>query len=264
MKITIIIPLYKELPSTNELSSFKQCYDILGKYNIYVITYKELNLSKYENAIGKTIKTCYFDKHYFTSINEYSNLMMSNSFYSVFRDYDYMLIYQTDAWVFQDKLEYWCLKNYDYIGAPWFNNKNINGINLKGVGNGGFSLRKISKFLYLTEPKTKLRNFTDILSDLKSIYDIPSCILHMFGYHNTIAYYSKINAGIAEDVYFCEYLSQFNQCKLSLPSEQEACYFAFEQYPSWTFNNITHTLPFGCHAWEKNEKNFWINNGLPQ
>ena len=93
--------------------------------------------------------------------------MLSNFFYSAFREYDYMLLYQLDAFVFKNELLYWCNKNYDYIGAPWIASKQtlLKKIELQfkskrkqkraeiffKVGNGGFSLRRIQKFFDITE-----------------------------------------------------------------------------------------------------------------
>ena len=39
-----------------------------------------------------------------------------------------MLIYQLDAFVFQDDLAYWCQQNYDYIGAPWLRDRDFTGL----------------------------------------------------------------------------------------------------------------------------------------
>ena len=48
----------------------------------------------------------------------YSDYVLSSEFYDTFKAYDYMLLYQLDAFVFEDRLmEFWELK-YDYIGAP--------------------------------------------------------------------------------------------------------------------------------------------------
>jgi hypothetical protein len=64
-------------------------------------------------------------------------------FYLIFEDYRYVLVYETDAWVFKDELDFFCGKNLDWIGAPWPHQEDK-------VGNSGFSLRKVSKMLELT------------------------------------------------------------------------------------------------------------------
>ncbi len=43
--------------------------------------------------------------------------MMDNTFYKQFLNYEYILIYQLDAFVFKDELNY-CSQGIDYVGAP--------------------------------------------------------------------------------------------------------------------------------------------------
>ena len=60
----------------------------------------------------------------------------------MFAKYEYILIYQTDCWVYEDRLDEFMDKGYDYYGAPW----KLEGLtwSKNSVGNGGFSLRKVS------------------------------------------------------------------------------------------------------------------------
>ena len=78
--------------------------------------------------------------------------MLSSEFYRRFSKFEYILIYQLDAFVFKDQLNYWCKKGYDYIGAPWFEGFHLTktGVNIIGVGNGGFSLRRVKTHIDLT------------------------------------------------------------------------------------------------------------------
>lgn len=46
-------------------------------------------------------------------------MMMSEAFYQLFSDCEYILICHTDAWIFRDDLSAWCQKGYDLIAAPW-------------------------------------------------------------------------------------------------------------------------------------------------
>ena len=77
--------------------------------------------------------------------------MLNPNFYQRFRRFEYILIYQLDAFVFSDRLEEFCRLGYDYIGAPWplgDGNKHneelvVEGNHFLTVGNGGFSLRRV-------------------------------------------------------------------------------------------------------------------------
>lgn len=110
--------------------------------------YKEYHILKYIP----------FKKKYFRSNKSYSRLLLSDSFYDCFDDYDYMLIAQTDTYILNSNysLEYFVDMSYDYYGAPWPSGpfptpfgireyiKSIFVHNSEQllVGNGGFSLRK--------------------------------------------------------------------------------------------------------------------------
>ena len=118
----VIIPVYKSLPDRYEEISFRQCIKILSKHPLCIVTFSGLNIDWYRDIL-QTFKVDfsieYFDKAYFESLSGYNKLMLSKQLYQRFMAYEYMLIYQLDAYVFRDELEYWCRQGYDYIGAPW-------------------------------------------------------------------------------------------------------------------------------------------------
>lgn len=108
-KVAITIPIYKETPSDIEMKSFIQCLTIFQKYDIYIFTHKNLNFKNYDSCKkGSQIHYIFFHENYFKSIDGYNKLMLSPSFYKAFSNYEYILIYQLDAWVFKDELQYWC------------------------------------------------------------------------------------------------------------------------------------------------------------
>lgn len=160
--VCVVVPVYKAKPTLSEMASFRQCLTVLRNYDICVITYKGLDLPVYDELsleTRKEYKLRFFAKDYFASVAGYNSLCLSVSFYERFLDYKYMMIYQLDAWVFRDELSYWCSLGYDYIGAPWFfrDKKDIEYTKkMEGIGNGGFSLRKISHCL-------KVLNFPSLL-----------------------------------------------------------------------------------------------------
>ena len=51
-----------------------------------------------------------FEDEYFKGISGYNRLMMSEVFYRRFIGYEYILIYQLDAYIFKDELKKWCDK----------------------------------------------------------------------------------------------------------------------------------------------------------
>lgn len=260
----VVIPIYKENPNKSEQASFKQAISILKNHPITIITYKELNLATYKeiaSSNNKLYNTEYFDKVYFASLNGYNHLCLHKEFYKRFLNYKFMLIYQLDAWVFKDELDYWCNKGYDYIGAPWFYNwgRYEKGNELWEVGNGGFCLRKVSFFYQLLSYRWPLSY--KIIKN-KGFYEFIKSVLKLLGIHNTISWYvSQEKSYIPEDYFLVCYLKNItNIRKLHAykPSTEEAAHFSFERSPAYLFYLCKNKLPFGCHAYKKNDfDSFW-------
>ena len=146
----VVIPAYKDELSVTEKISVQQAYRILNAYDICFMAPEKLR-HVLEN---KGLRGEYFPDACFESIAAYSRLLLDKEFYERFSDYEYMLLYQMDAFVFSDRLHEFCQLGYDYIGAPVHR---IYGwpYNLSTVGNGGFSLRKISSCIDVLEKKMK-------------------------------------------------------------------------------------------------------------
>ena len=150
MRNVVVIPVYKTTLTKSEQSSLMQALHVLGTHEICLVGPKELDLSVYLLAfeqVGKELLYEAFNPGYFRNVSGYNTLLLSRCFYERFSSFDYMLIYQLDAWVFRDELDSWCNKGYDYIGAPWL--KLNRELDEENSGNGGFSLRKIATFIDL-------------------------------------------------------------------------------------------------------------------
>jgi hypothetical protein len=140
--VCVVIPLYKEKPSAGELMSIRRACEVFAGRDIFYVKPQGMSIEAYPFQAAYE-----FPEYYFSSLQTYSELCCYNKFYSVFRDYEYMLICQPDCWVFEDRLDEFCALGYDYIGAPW---PKMEGIPEDGVGNGGFCLRRVSRFVELT------------------------------------------------------------------------------------------------------------------
>ena len=160
----IVVPVYNEVPNELEKLSLKQL-DIIVKDDIEIclVGPNRINFSSYVELFNNNKpKHANFDDKYFESNKSYSQLCLSYDFYKRFDDYEYMLIYQTDCWIFRNEIKKFCEMGYDYIGGPiyspgsrWPGFKNSMR---PVVGNGGLSLRKISMMLKLTDPNGYLYN----------------------------------------------------------------------------------------------------------
>lgn len=256
--VKIVIPIYKEQPDTFEVISFKRCFEVLGNHKIVIIAPSSLNLTYYTNLFPD-IEIIRFEDKYFKDINGYNRLMLSKKFYKTFNDFEYILIYQLDAYVFNDELIEWCEKGYDYIGAPVYDvrlnsfEQKLDAVTL----NGGFSLRKVKshinvlntfKFIYTLSfvLKNNIQTQGYFKGVLKGLYNYVFC-------NNTHHLFNKFDRN--ED-YFWAIITQRLNINFKVPNVQESCYFSFDKFPEKSFTLTKQILPFGCHAFEKNNR-FW-------
>ena len=207
----IIIPIYNTKPTENEIRSIKRNLSILRDYDAYFIhpflmdtsAYEEIIVDVFRDSItdrkreesnspgddrpNKSIAQLFsdrvhfrpFNKKYFRSNKTYSRLLLSDSFYRAFLEYEYMLIAQTDTYILNTEhtLEEFITvsreKGYDYWGAPWVNGPFSKPYTIKDrlkltivkhpekvrVGNGGFSLRNVCNTCNLVIRKKNLIDF---------------------------------------------------------------------------------------------------------
>ncbi|GHV73371.1 hypothetical protein AGMMS49940_06730 [Spirochaetia bacterium] len=185
--------------------------------------------------------------------------MLSKQYYERFAGYEYMLIYQLDAYVFSDQLVQWCDQRYDYIGAPWLDAQDT-GENPAfqqpfSVGNGGFSLRRVQTFQSYCDYRIHLIFLAHFLS---SIFDIivkktkqnPFYVLLRLCTWLPVKTFSKLFFPSEadknnEDVIWAKRLAVVG----IIPANNIAAQFSFEDYPEYMFQLHNGLLPFGCHHW---------------
>ena len=213
----IVVPIYKETPTFNERKSLEQLFNVLGGFDIYLMTPNGLNVDEYKK-MHEELYVAEFDKYFFDGRLRYGELMNKADFYKYFNNkgYEYMLVYQPDCWVFKNELQAWCDKGYDYVGAPffikWFADRNL------FVGNGGFSLRRLSAMI----------DYTTKFSGKGLPHDG------------------------TDDGFFA---ANFDK-SLKIPTKEEAALFSLETFPREQYE-VTKTLPFGCHAYKRYDWAFW-------
>jgi hypothetical protein len=245
-QVSVVLPLYTAALAPDEWAAIDQCCAVLGRYPLTIVAPHSLDLGfvmqRYPQLLVER-----FDDAYFRSVADYNRLMLSVEFYARFVSrYEFVLIHQTDAYVFRDALADWCEAGYDYVGAPWTPASNryesrrgrallalkrlfyratgrfSNKLLLYRVGNGGLSLRRVALFL-------------EICQDNRAAID---------------AYLASHGTEFNEDVFFSYEMNRGRQ-RVRVPGYREALGFAFETNPALALAQNGNTLPFGCHAWNK-------------
>ena len=225
MSSIIVIPYYKNELKWYEELSLNRAFDVFSERQICLIAPESLDVTLLFRNHDLMIER--FGDHYFTGTTSYNRLMLSNKFYMRFSQYDYILIYQLDAFVFSDQLDYFLDLDYDYIGAPWFYCESYykgddNKYYKTPVGNGGFSLRKTEAFINLIEQhKNESMSFMD-----------------------------------NEDAFF-PYMSLKYPDSIKIAPFDVASHFSFECEPRKLFKYNSGVIPFGCHGWMKYDPEFY-------
>lgn len=264
----IAVPLYKDFKHlrTDEMVSLNRLVEILYNYPIRFFIPNSLSIEEYKKFFaGKEVDFLFetFDNFYFENIESYSKLMLSKEFYQRFSNYSHLLIYQPDAYVFRDELLQWCVERFDYIGAPWIEDKSGKHLSGKitGVGNGGFCLRKINTAIRVLTSKRPFKSFSQLKAEysfggFRLFFRYPKILFkRLTGYKNTGHYYASRFLG-SEDAFWCE-LAADSLYAFHLPDVRTAIRFSFEVAPRQLYEMNDQKLPFGCHAWFKHDPEFW-------
>jgi len=235
----VVIPVHKKELTPYERISLLQCLEVLQAYPIYIFSPPDLWTD--ECGLPKHVERIHFPEEYFRNVASYNRLMFSPTFYARFAHFEYILVYQLDAFVFSDQLSYWCGLSYDFIGAPWLGlnrREQVRGLlpiwerkgllrtvwnkEISNVGNGGFSLRRVRTFLVLS---TLLKRQAKAWS-------------------------------LNEDT-FWSFISPCYYPFFRKPAADVALRFSFELEPRAAYELNQQRLPFGCHAWWRYDFDFW-------
>ena len=231
--LVCLVPIYKANLEPLEQFSLDHSLTTLAGVPLLFIAPEGLDTSFYSERYGGKVR--FFDPHCFSSVHNYSRLLMSESFYNSFLNYEFMLILQPDVFVFRNDLAYWVERPFDYIGAPWPDGFELR-VNLgkfdgplgklvkAQVGNGGFSLRRTQKCLNL------IREFPEAAT-----------------------VFTK--TGSNEDLFFSVMGSLSND--FVIPNEITASCFATELKPEYYYQVNNGRLPMGTHAWWRCNLEFW-------
>jgi hypothetical protein len=259
--VAVVVPMSNRARLTaDEEISFKHLLHFLGRYDKFLVVPKSLNLRR------PGFTSLSFADRFFGSVQAHRRLLFSARFYKAFSDYKFILIYHPDALVFSDQLDYWCKQDYDYIGAPWVKHKDApyagQSAHEGKVGNGGFALFKIESFLkifyskkYQVEPSHYWQLAKCQRSYWRQLQSVSKAYLKYLTIFNG-ARWELRSAQTNDDAFWANRASHYNP-QFRIAPLQTALKFAFECVPRYCFELNNHSLPFGCHAWAKYDRQFW-------
>jgi len=255
MRVVVLITVHQPTITPLEQISLRQCFKVLGRHPIRLVCPEGMDTSAYRAIIPK-IEVDHIPPHWQSSYANFTQLKIEPFLYQRYAAYEYVLFYELDAFVFHDDLEKWCDKGLDYVGAPWFEGlvaaKEDSPVH--GVGNGGFSLRKVSSML---RGRRSTRLWWRLLASearrkpvqalRRAIIDLPRIALGKD---------TSLDFPRGEDNFWglvvSRHLSWFK-----VASFDEARQFSFETLPRRLYKLNGERLPFGCHAWTRYDIDFF-------
>lgn len=253
-RVKVVLPIYKSKLDEFNLLNVKNNIQTLKYYTFSIICPEGLDIREIEKLLNNiNYEIVRFSPNYFKDIDGYNRLMLSELFYKEYLNIDYVLICQTDVYVFRDELDYWINQGYDYIGAPWIGTpqnlyikslvyienllRKFRGKKKKGydhlfkVGNGGFSLRKVNKHYQIV-------------------------VMH----RELIEYYlekKEPNNYHIEDVFFSLKVPTLDS-SFNIPNWKTALNFCIDRKPKLALKLNKGKLPFAIHGYNKQKvSKFW-------
>lgn len=275
----VLVPVYQDRFSSVEAAALHVCSKRLDGHAI-VILYRRSCCALVVHALvdphlcaEQQRQYIPVDDSWLASVEAYNSMLLQAWFYQLFTPWDYLLIFQLDAWIFRADLDDWLKKGYTYIGAPWIRDFGDDTPDT-GVGNGGLSLRHVKSFIRILESPLNrycpvfrwqvlawriclFRRYSMLPLASRPVYFIKRLLLFVlmsFGWRNTLSYFIAINK--LEDHFFSFFAPLVHRW-MHIPGLQEAAQFSIETNPRATWK-LAGALPFGCHAWQKHDPDFWL------
>lgn len=242
--VKIVIPIYK--PTLTELESqlLRHNLETLHRHRIVILIPEGMDRSWLNEQfdVDSRYEVIEVSDEWLgrkNGIAGYNEMMLSTDFYKLFEGVDYILICQTDVYIFKDELLDWCERGYDYIAAPWsrrpvydlpilkqymqlrlyLNNPERGFLRQQlfgRVGNGGLSLRRVDSFIAASV------KYRDEITRRRS------------GKNNHLTNEDTLWALLPQEFRYPEY--------------NEALRFSIDVKPELCLKINGGELPFGCHG----------------
>ena len=257
----MVTPIYKPSLDPDEALALAHNLKTLAQ-SPWILIHPPSNRSLIEGIIRQnptiSITSIELDANNFVSIASYNKMLLSSFFYRQFEAYTHILIAQLDTLIFADYLSDWVALGYAYMGSPWYlgidNPKQP--LQWLGGGNGGLSLRHVQASIeVLARPRwlyRAIRRYEHqslpgewLRAELRALRQL---LERSNGTSNTPRMYEDL---------FWSFIAPKLSPAFNVAPPEIAIDFAWELNPREHYQK-TRKLPFGCHAWQRYDRDFWL------
>lgn len=248
-KVKIVVPVYTPTVTGRAERSLKRTIEVLGRYPITLLTPENLDVTMLVKEFpGVDITRVSSEWLGNNGIAGYNQMMLSREFYEMFADYEYILICQTDAWIFRDELEQWCDAGYDYVAAPWPKRKIYDKPFIR-------HWLKLRRFLFKSDKRIlRQQGFNKVGNGGLSLRRVEAFINICNSYADVIEIFKNKRGTLFNEDWFWSIIPR----ELNYPTIDVALGFSFDIRPQICYELSGGKLPFGCHGWYKKRNiGFW-------
>jgi hypothetical protein len=257
-EIAVVVPLVSAVLKPDEELSIACLRRHAAGIPVYLVVPDDLILN-FDHAGFTVIRV---PRAAMANIAAYNRMMLTPWFYRLFAGYRHILLYQLDCLMFRNDVATWCGRDWSYVGAPWFGKRTLD--DLKSVGNGGFSLRRVDHMLAVLEsdrfaPWPRVAQQRRHFSSLKHLRLLFGGLMKATRECGGAPLAQRFVGCFQrpEDEFWSQYAPFFLK-RYTLPTPREALGFAFEARPRIALELTGGRLPLGCHAWSRMDRQFWL------
>lgn len=258
-RVIVLLFAHRAILEWHEEIALQQCFKVLRNHTIRLVCPDGMDVGQFR-TVEPTLEIDYISPKWLNSLRSYNRLKILPFLYERYSDFEFILTYELDAFVFKDELEYWCEQEWDYVGGPWFeghveavaDSRPISG------GNSGFSLRRTSTMLRVLNTFKLIRPAAEIFGEWKAATKLsPRAVWWLFRnltWRN--CFHHRFNGFTDnEDMFWAFAGARIEGFRLA-PYEV-ARRFSFDCNPERLFSETGKQLPFGAHKWAGKDFGFW-------
>ncbi|RBL93862.1 DUF5672 family protein [Chitinophaga flava] len=250
----VIITVHQPYMSAEEEVSLLACYRHLKAYDCFLVFPAGMDTVSYQHIHPQLILQPVAPE-WLSSILHYNRMKVNPSFYALFSDYQFMMTYELDAYIFSSDIAAHHGFDYDFIGSPIFEGfmNATPGAPFMEMLNSGFSIRNISigrkALKRLRQYRVIWKGYRFLLSNAAWLCKmVPASTRELiYNYHLT-NYYKGFDFN--EDIIWSQVFPAIYPAFRVAPLER-AYRFGFEVNAAELYELNHHRLPLGCHAWSK-------------
>jgi Protein of unknown function (DUF5672) len=269
----VVVPVYRARLTDDERLSLRHLEHYLPDTEKFLVMPHTLDFSR------NGYREARFAPGFFAGIAGCNRLRLSRDFYARFEEYEFILIHELDAIILGSDVERFLEPGVDYLGAPWIEYDANSAPFLTNVGNGGFSLRRVSAFRRLLDspaPRTTAREYyrrrysgAPLKRRLVVLYraglkglgirtSIRGAVARRFGKEDWVDFAAEARDYTpgGEDWFISGEARNYSP-NFTIGNIERALEFAFEREPRFCYEKAGGRMPLGAHAWSRYDREFW-------